>query len=276
MNEQIKKIRIGDIDIAYKIFGNDINSSIENDCILLIMGYHLTMDVWSPLLLKNLASKYKVIIFDNRGIGETSAGNKEFSMNLFTEDTIGLLDSLKIEKAHVLGWSMGTNIALNLAINYPNRVNKLVLDAADCGGKEAILASNEVIHALINTSGTPEEQGMRFLRLMFPDKWLNENSSAWYCNYFTKSIESSKTENIERQAKAMLDWEGVCTKLLQIGQRTLLILGTEDVITPPANSWMIAQKIPGAWLVQIRDGGHGLMYQYPEKSNRIIMTFLET
>ena len=74
----------------------------------------------------------------------------------------------------------------------------------------------------------------------------------------------------------MLDWEGVCTKLLQIGQRTLLILGTEDVITPPVNSWMIAQKIPGAWLVQIRDGGHGLMYQYPEKSNRIIMTFLET
>ena len=47
-------------------------------------------------------------------------------MNLFTEYTIGLLDSLKIEKAHVLGWSMGTNIALNLAINYPNRVNKLV------------------------------------------------------------------------------------------------------------------------------------------------------
>lgn len=153
MNEQIKKIRIGDIDIAYKIFGNDINSSIGNDCILLIMGYHLTMDVWSPLLLKNLASKYKVIIFDNRGIDETSTGNKEFSMNLFTEDTIGLLDS--------------TNIALNLAINYPNRVGKLVLDAADCGGKEAILASNEVIQALINTSGTTEEQGMRFLRLMF-------------------------------------------------------------------------------------------------------------
>lgn len=49
------------------------------------MGYHLTMNVWSPLLLKNLASKYKVIIFDNRGMGETSAGNKEFSMNLFTE-----------------------------------------------------------------------------------------------------------------------------------------------------------------------------------------------
>lgn len=58
-------------------------------------------------------------------------------MNLFTEDTIGLLDSLKIEKAHVLGWSMGTNTALNLAINYPNRVNKLVLDAADLWWKRS-------------------------------------------------------------------------------------------------------------------------------------------
>ena len=78
MNEQIKKIRIGDIDIAYKIFGNDINSSIENDCILLIMGYHLTMDVWSPLLLKNLASKYKVIIFDNRGMVKLLLVTKNF------------------------------------------------------------------------------------------------------------------------------------------------------------------------------------------------------
>lgn len=139
---------------------------------------------------------------------------------------------------------MGTNIGLNLAITYPSRVNKLGLNAADCGGKEAILASNEVIQTLIITSGAPEEQGMRFLCLMFPDKWLNEHSIDWYCNYFTKSIGSSKTKNIERQAKAMLDWEGVCNKLLQIEQPTLLILGTEDVITPPANSWMIAQKIP--------------------------------
>lgn len=57
---------------------------------------------------------------------------------------------------------MGTNIGLNLAINYPSRVNKLGLNAADCGGKEAILASNEVIQTLIITSGAPEEQGTRF------------------------------------------------------------------------------------------------------------------
>jgi pimeloyl-ACP methyl ester carboxylesterase len=83
------------------------------------------------LSTKNLASKYKVIIFDNRGIGETSRGSKEFTLDLFTEDTIGLLNSLNVEKEDILGWSMGTNIALNLAINHRNRVNKLVLYAAD-------------------------------------------------------------------------------------------------------------------------------------------------
>jgi hypothetical protein len=129
MNEQLKKTHVGDIDIAYKIFGN------AGEPILLIIGYRETMDVWNSPLLNNLASKYKVILFDNRGMGETSAGNKEFTMDLFTEDTVWLLNSLDVEKAHVLGWSMGTNIALNLAINYPSRVNKLVLYAAVCGGK---------------------------------------------------------------------------------------------------------------------------------------------
>jgi pimeloyl-ACP methyl ester carboxylesterase len=120
MNEQLKKTHVGDIDIAYKIFD-------AGEPILLIIGYRETMDVWDSPLLNNLASKYKVILFDNRGMGETSAGNKEFTMDLFTEDTVGLLNSLDVEKTHVLGWSMGTNIALNLAINYPSRVNKLVL-----------------------------------------------------------------------------------------------------------------------------------------------------
>jgi pimeloyl-ACP methyl ester carboxylesterase len=74
----------------------------------------------------------------------------------------------------------------------------------------------------------------------------------------------------------MFSRNGVCNKLSEIMQPALLLTGTDDVITPPINSLMIAQRIPGAWLVQIRDGGHGLMYQYPEKLSRIIMTFLET
>ena len=137
MNDQLRKIQVADIEIAYKMFGS-------GEPILFFNGYRATMDVWDSHLLNNLASKYEVIIFDNRGIGKTTTGNKEFTMDLFTEDTVELLNLLNIEKAHLLGWSMGTNIALNLAINYPNNVDRLVLYAADCGGKEAIFLSDEV------------------------------------------------------------------------------------------------------------------------------------
>ncbi|HYT45571.1 MAG TPA: alpha/beta hydrolase [Methylomirabilota bacterium] len=57
---------------------------------------------------------------------------------------------------------------------------------------------------------------------------------------------------------------------------TLVITGTEDVAVPAANSLILAQKIPGAWLVQIKGGGHGLMYQYPDIFNKVLQTFLLT
>jgi pimeloyl-ACP methyl ester carboxylesterase len=63
--------------------------------------------------------------------------------------------------------------------------------------------------------------------------------------------------------------------LSSITQQALIIVGTDDLFTPAANSLMIAEKIPAAWLVQIKDAGHGLMSQYPDKFNRIVMTFLE-
>jgi len=56
----------------------------------------------------------------------------------------------------------------------------------------------------------------------------------------------------------------------------LIITGTDDVTSPPANSLILAQKIPGAWFVQIQGGGHGAMYQYPDTFSRILLTFLET
>jgi pimeloyl-ACP methyl ester carboxylesterase len=74
----------------------------------------------------------------------------------------------------------------------------------------------------------------------------------------------------------MLSWEGVYNKLSTIGHPTLLLTGVEDVITPPGNSFMIAEKIPGSWMVQIREAGHRLMYQYSEKISKIIKIFLET
>jgi len=73
-----------------------------------------------------------------------------------------------------------------------------------------------------------------------------------------------------------INWTEVCYQLQQISIPALILNGTEDVAAPAANSLIIAQKIPGAWLVQIKGAGHGLMYQYPEKFSIVLQTFLTT
>lgn len=109
-----QKVRVGDIDIAYKQLGNGSNTPI-----VLIAGGGMTMDMWNPTLLKELSSNQTVIIFDNRGAGESTIGTEEYSITQLANDTAGLLDALKIGKADILGYSMGSFIAQELALMNP-------------------------------------------------------------------------------------------------------------------------------------------------------------
>ena len=149
-----KKVHVGDINIAYKLFG-------KGDPFLLISGSGLVMDAWDPTMLRDLASNHTVIIFDNRGVGNTTAGDKPFSIAQFANDTAGLLDTLKIQKADVLGFSMASFIAQELALLHTEKVNRLVLYGASCGGKENIPQSPEVVKILsdiVNNRSQDEEK----------------------------------------------------------------------------------------------------------------------
>ena len=260
-----RMVHVGDIDVAYQTLG-------KGEPLLLIMGYSGTMDLWAPEVLKELASEYQLIIFDNRGMGKTTASDKKFTIELFADDTRGLLDALGIERAHVLGWSLGTYIAQELTLRYPDRVEKLILYAGDCGGKEAIYPGPEIMDALGDTSASSRERGERLLATLFPEKWLKEHPDPR--TYFPKVTETSSPGNIKRQYQAWQNWKGSYSRLAKITQPTLLITGAEDVNTPWQNSLMLIDLIPGAWLVQLEGGGHGVMYQYPRKFSRIVLTFL--
>jgi pimeloyl-ACP methyl ester carboxylesterase len=267
------KVKVGDIDIAYKRLGNNTESPI-----VLIGGGSTTMDMWNPILLKELSSKYTVIIFDNRGTGESTLGMGEFSINQFANDTSRFLDTLNIEKANILGFSMGSFIAQELTLKHPNMVDNLILYGSSCGGGEAIPPSPEVSQSLevfTKKSSPTKEETDTFASTMFPPDWFEANPN--YENYIPFPEESVTPEIIQRQKEAILNWwaVGTCDKLQNINQSTLVIVGTDDVWMPAANSLMIAEKIPGAWLVQIKDAGHGLMNQYPDKFSDVVLAFLE-
>jgi pimeloyl-ACP methyl ester carboxylesterase len=266
-----QKVTVGDINIAYKQLGKSNAKPI-----ILITGLGATMDVWNPLLLEKLSSSnYTVIIFDNRGTGESTAGTKEFSISQFANDTVGLIEALKIDKADVLGWSMGSFIAQELALTNPDKVGNLILYASGCGGQDAEPQSPEVIQTLSNTSMSPQELGQKLISLAFPTDWFKANPD--YLNYFPIPKESVSFEIMGKQSEAIANWTGTCNNnvLSRITQPTLIIVGTDDAFTPALNSLMLVERIPSSWLVQIRDAGHGLMYQYPDEFNRVLMTFLD-
>jgi pimeloyl-ACP methyl ester carboxylesterase len=270
-------VQVGDINIAYKRFG-------QGKPVLFISGTSQTKDAWEPTLLSELAAtNHTVIVFDNRGIGETTVGTKPFSIEQFANDTAGLLDALQIEKADVLGVSLGTFIAQELTLNYPQKVDRLILHAGYCGGNEAVYASGQALEVIMTLSSpqilrnmTAEEQAMILAQIMFPPEWLKQHPEILNNVIELAPSRSATPEIIQQQGLAAVTWRGSCDKLGNITQPTLLIVGDQDLLAPPANSVMMAQRIPNSWLVIIQGTGHGMMLQVPNEFSAIVRTFLET
>jgi pimeloyl-ACP methyl ester carboxylesterase len=112
-----------------------------------------------------------------------------------------------------------------------------------------------------------------FLSTLFPKEWIQQHTDYIQKNFVFPMGRVSK-ESLQRQFEATSKWSGVCNKLSTITKPTLVITGSEDITSPPANSILIADKIPGAWLVQLKGGGHGVMFQYPQQFASILETFL--
>lgn len=262
-------VTVGDISIAYKQLGN-----AEGKPIILITGASSTMDMWNPLLLEALIlANYKVIIFENRGVGESTTGTKEFSINQFAIDTVSLLDALGINKTDVLGWSMGGFIAQQLAVTNPDRVDNLILYTTSCGGSKDRPTPPEIIEIDKNTSMSQSEKMQKLAPLFFaPASWFEAHPD--YLQYFPVPKEYPIPQQIHlKQLDASTTWVGICNALSNITQPTLVIVGMND--DPAPDSLTLAEKIPGSWLIRIGDAGHGLMYQHPNEFNRVVMTFLE-
>ena len=120
LNIPAKKVHVGDIDIGYKMLG-------KGDPILLFNGASDNMNAWDEAFLKGLSSNHTVIVFDQRGIANTAIGSKPYTYQQLANDSAGLLDALKISKADVMGYSLGSYLAQQLTITYPNKVNSLFL-----------------------------------------------------------------------------------------------------------------------------------------------------
>ena len=115
------------IDLYYEIHGEGVP-------LIMIRGLGSTADHWVAQM-PAFSEKFRVVIFDNRGIGRSDKPDIPYTIGMMAQDTVGLMHALNIRRAHVLGISMGGMMAQEIAIRYPEMVHGLVLGCTHCGGK---------------------------------------------------------------------------------------------------------------------------------------------
>jgi pimeloyl-ACP methyl ester carboxylesterase len=283
----VKKIHVGDIDVSYKVFG-------KGDPILLIPGGSDGLGRWDPTLLKTLSSNHTVIVFDPRGIGNTTIGSKPYTPSQLANDTTGLMDALKIPKAGVMGYSLGSYIAQQVTMMHPDKVNSLVLIGSSCGGKdhtpkppELIKLQSDVVNEGLNHIPISHAQLQALTDASLGPGWIRLHPESAKVPENITSLQQLKPglppevandqSNVGTYWEDNPTWSGVCGMLAKLDKPTLVITGTEDnFYQPHVNSLKIAEKIPGAWLVQIKNAGHAVVNQYPAEVGNIMNTFLST
>jgi 3-oxoadipate enol-lactonase len=112
-------IRVNDIDMYYEIHG-------EGEPVVLIAGLNSDHTLYTAIIPK-LAERYQVVAFDNRGVGRSDKPDIPYSIDMMADDTAGLLNTLGIQQAHILGTSLGGRIAASLALRYPSQIKSLIL-----------------------------------------------------------------------------------------------------------------------------------------------------
>jgi pimeloyl-ACP methyl ester carboxylesterase len=227
--------------------------------LVLIMGYGGTMESWDPRFVDTLAKHYRVVIFDNAGVGDTQALAAPLTIDAMADQTSALIDSLGLGKPDVLGWSMGGMIAQALAVKHPTQVRRLVLCATFPGTGNVVQPSQAAINALSSTNPKTVAADL------FP---ANQTAAAAAFGAATAGYPSAAAPSaatISAQAHAITQWwddgDPAAARTAQIAVPTLVADGTLDRLDPVVNSHALAKLIAGAKLALYPDAGHAFLFQ---------------
>lgn len=244
----------------------------SGDPLILVMGLSGDLQAWA-LQVPTLAKHFRVITFDNRGAGRTSAPDKPQSIAGMADDLAALMDHLAIPRAHILGWSMGGYIAQEFAIKYPAKVDKLILvtTAPNIDGY-----GRAVLNSWINVkrSNLSREQWYRFTAPYLYSPALLDDTAR-----FETAIANGASNPYAQQDHAFIRQAEACLafdaseRLGAVKSPALVIGSKDDVLVPIRNSEKLAALLPGSSL-KILQGGHVGLIEYPREYNAAFLEFL--
>jgi pimeloyl-ACP methyl ester carboxylesterase len=201
--------------------------------LLMVEGFGAIMDNWNETFIGILATKYHVYIYDHRGMGYSTDNNATPSISQYADDAAALMTALGYGSMNVYGVSMGSSVSQQLAIDHPESVRKLILDSSTYSIR---IPETKILRGFIEAA----------------------------------SNNSTLSEGIHEEARANLAWNGSFDGLSSNRKDVMLVVGTNDVMTPDPVSVQMAKQINGSWLVRFKGlphvGSHYAPIEYGENT----------
>jgi pimeloyl-ACP methyl ester carboxylesterase len=257
----------GSVRLAYEVLG-------DGPPLLLVQGLGYTRRGWGELP-RLLADSFRVVCYDNRGVGQSDVPPGPYTVRQLAEDALAVLDAAGVARAHVVGASLGGMTAQELALRAPERVDRLVLACTTPGGPRAYPLPERSLRVFAQFAQLPPEEA-----LLLSVK-----------NSLADATVASRPELVETVYRYRLDnpppldgWQAQLAagsahdahdRLAGITAPTLVLTGTADNVIDPRNSELLREAIPNARLATLEGAGHIFFWEEPEEAARVIREFLE-
>jgi pimeloyl-ACP methyl ester carboxylesterase len=256
---------------AYRVLGDKPGTPL-----ILLSPLSGSMDDWDPAITNGLARQYKVILFDNKGVGESN-GKTPNNIADMANDAVGFIKALGYSKVNLLGFSMGGFITQQIVLTQPQLVNKIILTGTGPKGSEGLADVGKIF-----ASGSGLSPTESFLKFLFaPSTTSKAAGQLSYDRIHKRTVNrdaATTGESGGAQLTAVLGWaqpnSNAFNELKTIAQPALIVEGQDDLLVPVVNSFNMYRNMPNAQLSLYPDAGHGSIFQYPDLFLHTVTDFL--
>lgn len=258
-----RHIDVDGASLAYRRFG-------KPGGVPLVFFQHFvgTMDSWDPAVVDGLAAGREVILFDNAGVAGSS-GDVPPTVEGMARYAIGLLQALQVRKADLLGFSLGSLVAQQVALERPDLARRVILVGSGPRAGVGMASLTPEFKAMLGKPhATPDDLLLDVFFTRSPASQAAGHAFVQRLHQRTADRDADVNEKVApAQVAAFADWgrpqdDGY---LLRIGQPVLVVSGGGDIVHYPVNAFNLQQKLPDAQLVLYPDASHGAIYQYPQR-----------
>ena len=263
------KVKANGIELYYEVHG-------AGKPLVLIAGLGYPLWQWHKMT-PFLAEHFQVITFDNRGVGQSDKPAGPYTAQMLAADTAGLLEALGIAKAVIAGHSMGGFVAQALALDFPQKVEKLILCSTNFGGPRSIPVTPEAMQVLSDVTSDPLTRFKNGLVVSTAPGWAERNPAVieeWVKWRVANPIEAGPYQaQLTVGLGLIAEAAAFENQLPRLNVPTLILFGAHDKVVPPANASLLAEKIADSQVVIFPGAGHFFPIEIPEIAAQAIIEF---